>query len=451
MPSELRRAGCRSEGALALTAARSPSTSEPVRNPGGVTAAAKLRRVVADAHRPSLVSWNLTRRCNLRCPHCYLSAGKKEEAELETAECLSLVEELRALGTEMVILTGGEPLLRKDVFEIASAASAAGMWVVMGTNGVLLDDRVAEKMIECGVKGVGISLDSLDPAKHDAFRGGPNAWRHSVRGLEVAVAHGLEVLVQTTVMDFNRDEIPKMIDFARAKGAWSFNLYFLVQTGRGQLLNDLSAEDTEELLGQLVDAQDAARPMLVRSKCAPQFKRLAYERATGGMESGGCMAGTTYCRITPSGDVTPCPYMDAVAGNVRERSFTDIWRHSELFGGLRDPERLEGRCGACEYRDLCGGCRCRGYAATGSVFAEDPACPHRPSGERRVLGTIEWSRAARKRLERIPIRFIRSKVETGLEELARSRGVPLVDERLMEEGLAGAARRPFGAGPPTDR
>ncbi len=390
--------------------------------------------------RPSLVSWNLTRRCNLRCPHCYLSAGKKAEQELTTEECLALIDEMKALGTEMVILTGGEPLLRKDIFDIATRCAEQGMWVVMGTNGVLIDDRVAQRMVDCGIKGVGISIDSVDPEKHNSFRGGPNSWEHSVRALKICRQHGLEVLVQSTVMASNYEEVPKLIDFAKEIGAWSFNLYFLVQTGRGQLMNDLSAEQTESMLTHLVEHQEAYRPMLVRSKCAPHFKRLAYERGLGGLESGGCMAGTHYCRITPDGDVTPCPYMDLSAGNVRDSSFTEIWNHSDLFSGLRDLERLEGRCGACEFNELCGGCRCRAYAAFENPLQEDPACTYQPTGQPLDAHIVLWDPQARARLDRIPIAFIRSKVQSGLEAYARSNSIPLITDEIMQQGLQGDAR-----------
>ena len=399
--------------------------------------------IAGNVFRPSLVSWNLTRRCNLRCPHCYLSAGKKEEDELSTAECLTLLDDMKALGTEMVILTGGEPLLRKDIYDLATAASERDLWVVMGTNGVLLDDRVAQKMLECGVKGVGISIDSVDPAKHDKFRGGPDAWRYSMRALDVAKANGLEVLVQSTVMDMNRDEIPQLLELARERGAWSFNLYFLVQTGRGQEMNDLDAASTENLLGDLVDFQEEYRPMLVRSKCAPQFKRIAYERGAAGLDSGGCMAGTQYCRITPSGDVTPCPYMTVVAGNVREQSFREIWQSSPVLEALRNPGRLGGRCGTCEYQELCGGCRCRAYAATGDYLAEDPACPHEPTGIPLDEAEIRWHPEALARLERIPILFIREKVQGALEAFARSRGAGVVTPELMKEGMQGEGRPVF--------
>lgn len=369
-----------------------------------------------------------------------MEAGEAEDDELSTEECLALLDEMKALGTEMVILTGGEPLLRRDIYDIARYASGLGMWVVMGTNGVMVTDRVARKMVECGVKGVGISIDSIDPEKHDGFRGGPNAWKHSVRALEVCKANGLEVLVQTTVMDMNQSEIPELLAFARDKGAWSFNLYFLVQTGRGQKMNDLSPNQTHAMLGNLVDWQEENKPMLVRSKCAPQFKQIAYETGRGGLESGGCMAGTEYARITPGGDVTPCPYMTKVAGNVREQSFTEIWKTSTVFRELRDTSMLKGRCGSCEFKELCGGCRCRAYAAFGDYLQEDPACTYQPTGKPLVFSSFTWSEVAQARVDRIPIKFIREKVKKGVETFAQQKGVWLITQEIVEDALSGANR-----------
>ena len=369
-----------------------------------------------------------------------MEGGAAEENELTTDECLALIDEMEALGTEMLILTGGEPLLRRDIYQIAQKASDRGMWVVMGTNGVMVNDFVARKMVECGVKGVGISIDSIDPEKHDAFRGGPNAWAHSVRALETCRRHGLQTLVQTTAMDMNREEIPELMAFAREKGAWSFNLYFLVQTGRGQEMNDLSALATDALLREMAHVQDEYRPMLVRSKCAPQFKQIAYDEGLGGLESGGCMAGTEYCRITPGGDVTPCPYMTVVAGNVREQSFAEIWASSPVLTDLRDPARLKGKCGACEFNELCGGCRCRARAAFKDYLAEDPACLYQPTGRALARCDIEWSPEAQARLDRIPISFIRNKVRKGLEAYADRHGVRRISARVMQEALAGMDR-----------
>jgi radical SAM protein with 4Fe4S-binding SPASM domain len=378
----------------------------------------------------------------LRCPHCYLEAEPQAATadELTTQECLRLIDEMQALGTEMIILTGGEPLLRQDIYDIARYASSRGIWVVMGTNGVLITEGVARKMVECGVQGVAISLDSLHPEKHNSFRGGPNAWELSVRGLDICRANGLQVLIQTTVMAMNYDEIPELLKFAQEKGAWSFNLYFLVQTGRGQQLNDLSPEQTEAMLSYLVETQDRQRPMLVRSKCAPHFKQIAYQRGLGGLESGGCMAGTEYCRITPQGDVTPCPYMTVAAGNVREQSFAEIWQTSPVLQDLRDANRLKGRCGACEFNQLCGGCRCRAYAATGDYLQEDPACTYQPTGRPLEFWEVLWSPEARARLERIPIAFIRAKVKQGLEAYAQRQAVRVITPDIMKEAMAGEAR-----------
>jgi radical SAM protein with 4Fe4S-binding SPASM domain len=369
-----------------------------------------------------------------------MEAGKASAHELTTDECLGVLGELSALGAEMVILTGGEPLLRRDIFDIASAASAAGMWVVMGTNGVLVTDPVAARMVECGVKGVAISIDSIDAGRHDGFRGGRGAFAASLRALETCRAQGLEVLVQTTVMEENYDEVEPLLELARRLGAWSFNLYFLVQTGRGETMHELAPERTEAMLRRLVTLQQRYRPMLVRAKCAPHFKRIAFEEGEAGLESGGCMAGVDYCRITPDGDVTPCPYMTAVAGNVRDGGFTRVWNESPLLASLRDASRLGGRCGACEYRELCGGCRCRAYAATGDVLAEDPGCTYVPTGIPLAERPLAWSAAARARLERIPIAFIRGKVERGVEAFARSQGALVITAELMEAGLQGSGR-----------
>ncbi len=369
-----------------------------------------------------------------------MEAGRKADRELTTDECLALLSEMEALGTEMLILTGGEPLLRKDIYAIAERSSSLGIWVVMGTNGVLITDRVARRMVDCGVKGVGISIDSADPARHNRFRGGPNAWEYSVRALDICTKHGLEVLVQTTVMEENEHEIPELLEFARDKGAWSFNLYFLVQTGRGKAMTELSAVQTEAMLERLVDEQDRYRPMLVRSKCAPQFKRIAWSKGLGGMESGGCMAATQYCRITPDGEVTPCPYMTVSGGNVLEMSFTDIWTTSPVFRNLRDPALLKGRCGACEFKELCGGCRCRAFARTGDYLDEDPACTYEPKGLHLEDVECTWSDDALLRLERIPIRFIREKTRSGVEAYARRKRVVTITPEVMTGALSGMDR-----------
>lgn len=375
-----------------------------------------------------------------------MDAGSSAEDELSTEECLSLIDEMKAIGTEMLILTGGEPLLRRDIYDIASKASSLGMWVVMGTNGVLVNEHVVKKMVDCGIKGVGISIDSVDPARHNAFRGGSDAWKHSVRALEICREHGLEVLVQSSITADNRDELKDLLAFARSKDAWSFNVYFLVKTGRGMELNDLTAQETEQCLRELIECQNDFEPMLIRAKCAPQFKQLSYEMGGGGLESGGCMAGTEYCRITPEGNVTPCPYMDVVAGNIRSQSFTEVWNTSSVFKDLRDLSKLKGRCGACEFNELCGGCRCRAYSATGDYLAEDPACTYQlGSMEVPRQWDVSFSDPVSIRLDKIPIEFIRNKVIKGLTAYASRHGLRVITQSDMDKAMAGASKRSFGS------
>ena len=205
-------------------------------------------------------------------------------------------------------------------------------------------------------------------------------------------------------------------------------------------MNDLSPQRTEAMLTDLAEVQTEYRPMLVRSKCAPHFKRIAFERALGGLESGGCMAGTQYGRITPEGDVTPCPYMTVVAGNIRRNSLTEIWHTAPVFVELRDLKQLKGRCGDCEFKELCGGCRCRAFAAYGDYMQEDPACTYQPTGQPLQFESITWSPEARSRLERIPIAFIREKVEKGVETYAQRSGSRVITAELMKMATAGMER-----------
>ncbi len=390
-------------------------------------------------HQPRLISWNLTSACNLRCPHCYLDAGKKGKRELTTEECYSLIDEMSVLGAEMLILTGGEPLLRKDIFSVARYASQKGIMVVMGTNGVLIDEALATTLKESGVRGVGISLDSLNSEKHDSFRGMKGCWEKAVMGIETCVRLELPVIIQTTVTEWNFEEIPALMKFAYQKGAQAFNLYYLVCTGRGEKLTDITPQQYEDSLAYLVEAQTNYPGMMVRAKCAPHGSRIAYQRGLPFLSGAGCLAGTSYLRISSEGDITPCPYLPLVAGNLREERLEQIWKGSDLFKELRELQ-LKGRCGACEYRKVCVGCRARAWAVTGDYLEEDPWCTYQPAGgDALPLNEIEWSMEAKERLQRVPS-FIRGKVELSIEEYARVKGTGIVTVELMDE-----ARKAMGS------
>ncbi|HYL56488.1 MAG TPA: radical SAM protein [Gemmatimonadales bacterium] len=400
---------------------------------------------------PHVVAWNLTKRCNLECAHCYIAAGPHESAagELDTAACLDIVDQLLAVNpAPMLILSGGEPLLRHDLTEIARHASANGATVVVGTNGTLLtDDRIAG-LKNAGVSGVAVSVDSLRPSYHDNFRHGRGALADVQAALTRLTAARLDFIIQTTVTKGNRGELERLVAWSAEQGAVAFNCYFLVPTGRGAALTDLSPADTEGVLGDLARWQREYRGrMMVRAKCAPHFMRHVYQSDPDSPilnYETRCPCGTQYCRITPDGKVTPCPYLPEVAGDLRTQSFAEIWRSSRLFRQLREGT-LGGKCGACEYRALCGGCRARAFALEGDVLAADPSCAYEPTGEMtpiepaRALAygddfhpVLVWADAARERMERIPS-FVRGVVMQRVEDYARRTGHWQVTPELLAE------------------
>jgi len=453
-------------------------------------------------YRAYSVSWNLTQRCNLECAHCYMSAsaGADTRGELSTEECRRVIDEIARVNPNVfLILTGGEPLLRKDVFEIAAYAADKPFTVVLGTNGLLLREREAKRMRASGLLGASISLDSTDRRRHDLFRHLPGAWDGAVRATRVMRDEGLDFSLHMSVTDWNLDEIPAMIDLARELGARVLNFFFLVRTGRGQSLTDISPAQYERILTYLARVQGVgdgppsfvqrmlglatppsgpsaaafedpwstpvgrAGDLLIRAKCAPHFRRIIYEMNPASpllrnYAHGSCPAGKYYCRITPEADVTPCPYMPVSAGNLRQTSFADLWRSAPVLTALRD-SRLGGRCGACEFSKICGGCRCRAYATHGDYLAEDPACAYEPGGHGggvidlpaeqtfgiEVSYEIMWEDAARARLTAIPS-FVRGMVVKAVEGYARSHGQSVVTQDMLADVRSkwGGRFRPSG-------
>src|SRR5512134_2326785 len=348
--------------------------------------------------RPYVVSWNLTYRCNLACEHCYLDAGGApqvgtenfaDRSELGTEECFRVIDDIAAFAPEcLTILTGGEPLLRRDILEIVQRAAERGLWVVVGTNGVRITENVARRLAEAGARGLSLSLDALDPDRHDRFRKVRGAWQNTVEGAEILNRTGLPFIVQTTAGSHNLGELDAIADFAHARlAAKVWNLYFLVPTGRGQFVSDMTPTQYDEVLASLYRIQRTfAGRMLVNAKCAPHYIKTVLEQPdaethpirtySGG--AGGCPAGTHYLGIRPNGDVTPCPYLPVFAGSLRRTTLTDLWSSSALFTDIRRRTSLGGRCGECELNAHCGGCRARAYGMTGDLMAEDPLCTHTP-------------------------------------------------------------------------
>lgn len=412
------------------------------------------------ADAPFLVAFNLTRRCNLACAHCYLDAGVRRDddpAELTTAEIAEVLDGIAALGGEtMIVLTGGEPLLRPDLDAIVRHAAGLGLMVVIGTNGTLLDSRRVAALRGAGIAGVGISLDSLDPDHHDRFRGHPGAWTKTMAAIDACRRGGLAFQIHFSVTERNAGEFEAMVDFARSVEALVLNVFFLICTGRGVRFTDISAATYDDVLRRVTRAAHDEKGLLVRAKCAPHFKRMAAEldpawpiTSAHGYEAGGCLAGTHYCRVSPGGQVTACPYIEVPVGSVRTTPFAEIWRQAPMFRRLRAPQ-LKGRCGACEYRKICGGCRARSLARGGTLMGEDFLCNYQPRGGavieplRNAGGEIVWSAEAEQRLAQVPP-FLRRMVRSRVEAEARRHGRDTV---AADDMRASSERRLAGAGSP---
>ena len=454
--------------------------------------------------RPYVVSWNLTYRCNLACEHCYLDAGGTplvgsenfaDRSELGTEECFRVIDEIAAFAPEcLTILTGGEPLLRRDILEIVRRAAERGLWVVVGTNGVSITENVAKRLADAGARGLSLSLDALDADRHDRFRKVRGAWRNTVEGAEILNRTGLPFIVQTTAGSHNLGELEAIADFAHERlAARVWNLYFLVPTGRGQFVSDINPAQYDEVLASLYRIQRKYdRRMLVNAKCAPHYIKTVLEQAgtaetdairedaapatagswpgrspirtySGG--AGGCPAGTHYMGIRPNGDVTPCPYLPVFAGTLRNSSLADLWASPGVFADIRRRTSLGGRCGECEMNGHCGGCRARAYGMTGDVMAEDPLCTHTPgtfvgsplltlqglskrtasmgaalSERSESMGieygaesstAIAWDDAASARMKKIPA-FVRGMVVKAVEDSCRKAGLDRVTVDELE-------------------
>jgi len=326
-----------------------------------------------------LISWNITKACNLKCEHCYRDAGEVARNELTTKEGKSLLAELKTLGFKIVIFSGGEPLLRDDLYELIRFAKKLGLISVLGTNGILIDNDCAQRLKDTGLKRVGISLDSVDCNQHDRFRAHPGAWDRTVLAMKHCRSVGLEFQVHTTVTKKNIDEILKITDFAQAIGADAHHIFFLVPTGRGKQIDNIIPEpdEYELLLNNILEKQSSVR-LELKPVCAPQFIRIAKVKKISLRFEKGCLSGTKYACILPEGQVHPCPYMPIDLGNIREGGFTKIWQESKVLEDLRNLE-LKGKCGICEFKTVCSGCRAAAfYQSRGDYLAEDLNCSYEP-------------------------------------------------------------------------
>ena len=341
-----------------------------------------------------LVAWETTRRCNLSCLHC--RAGAEDEiypGELTTQEGEAFLDDLATMGSPVVILTGGEPLLRDDIFHLAKYGDGLGLRMVSAVNGTLLTKEIAQRFADSGVKRLSISIDGPDAASHDEFRGQENAFDLAMDGMRAAKEIGLEFQINTTVTRTNLPHMEAIQELAVELGAVAHHIFLLVPTGRGRALTGeiISAQEYEDVLHWFADKKGKV-PLELKATCAPHYFRVIRQRAkergeklsfnTHGLDAvtKGCLGGSGFAFVSHVGQVQACGYLELSAGNIKEQPFSQIWRESELFNRLRNPDLLEGKCGQCEYRRVCGGCRARAYETYGNEMAEEPLCLYQPPG-----------------------------------------------------------------------
>jgi len=340
-----------------------------------------------------LVAWEITRNCNLSCVHCRASATMGPyDGELDTASCFKLLDQIKEVGDPIIILTGGEPLLRSDIFEVARYGTDKGLRMVMAPNGTLITAETAEKMATAGIKRISISLDGATRAVHDKFRGVEGAYDGALRGIDHAKKAGIEFQINTTITKSNLDQIPAIQELAVELGAVAHHIFLLVPTGRGKYIVDteINAREYEDTLNWFYDQREKT-PLQLKATCAPHYYRILRQNAkrdgktvtfeTHGLDAvtRGCLGGVGFCFISHRGIVQPCGFLHLDCGNITQTPFQEIWDRSEIFKNLRDYDSLKGKCGVCEYRKVCGGCRARAFEATGDYMTEEPLCSYQPA------------------------------------------------------------------------
>lgn len=344
---------------------------------------------------PRWIAWEITRRCNLKCVHCRSSSEFEAHGhpDFSFEEAKRVLDDISSYAKPVIVLSGGEPLIRKDVFDIARYGTDKGLRMCLATNGTLVTESVCKKIKESGIRIVSLSLDGSTDEVHDNFRNQKGAFKGITNAARLFKEHGIEFIINSSFTKRNQEEIPRVYKLAKELGATAWYMFMIVPTGRAEdIMGELiSKEDYEEILEWHYEMEKNEPDMLVRPTCAPHYYRVVLQKAkeegggvkrrtlkfsTGGAK--GCIAGQLICLIDVDGNVLPCSYFPKPAGNIRERSFKDIWENSELFKELRDFKGYKGKCGSCEYINVCGGCRARAYSIYGDYLAEEPFCGYVP-------------------------------------------------------------------------
>lgn len=362
------------------------------------------RMVTADFNQsPFTLAWEITRACALACMHCRAEAQPRPDPnELTHDEAIGVIDQIREIGNPILVVTGGDPLMRRDVYDLLACAVQKGLRTSLTPSATaLVTPKNLAKVRDAGVVRVAVSLDGPTAEVHDRFRGFRGTFDRTRRIMRDVTETGLALQINTTVSRFNMPVLEQMPEIVSEAGAVQWSVFFLVPTGRGKLGDMVTAEDHERTFNWLYDLSREA-PFDVKSTAAPAYRRVAIERARAEAQGGGegparPLAGAGYrfqdgldrpamgvndgngfAFVSHTGEVCPSGFLPLAAGNVRERPLAEIYRNAPLFLDLRDPAKLKGRCGVCEFRTVCGGSRARAWAVSGDYLAEDPSCVYQP-------------------------------------------------------------------------
>jgi radical SAM protein with 4Fe4S-binding SPASM domain len=344
---------------------------------------------------PKWIAWEITRRCNLSCVHCRSSSDLVAEAhpDFSYEQATSVLDDIASYASPVVVLSGGEPLLREDVFDIARYGTDKGLRMCLATNGTLVTEETCTKLKQAEIKMVSLSIDGASAETHDNFRNQEGAFKGAMEAIRLFNEHKIPFLVNSSFTLRNRHEIPEIYKLVKGLGASAWYMFMIVPTGRGEdIMEELIPEDIyDEILEWHYEVEKQEDELLMRPTCAPHYYRTVRQKAkeegskfqrrnlkfsTGG--SKGCLAGQLICLIDVDGEVLPCSYFPKSAGNIFTLGLKKIWEKSELFLSLRDFKSYKDNCGKCEYLQVCGGCRARAYAVTGDYLAQEPYCSYVP-------------------------------------------------------------------------
>lgn len=324
-----------------------------------------------------MVAWELTRNCNLNCVHCRAAASRgPHDGELTLAECKRVLDQIASFASPTIILTGGEPLLRDDIFDIIDYGNAKGLRLVMAINGTLLTEEIAQRIKNGGIKRVSLSMDGKDAKRHDAFRGVIGSYNSVIRAADILNSVDLPFQINTTVTRFNVNDLPDIYTLVKSIGAVAWHVFLLVPVGRGKDLKgkELDAMAYEDVLNWLYGLE-SKNEIEMKVTCAPHYYRIVKEKGDT-PKSAGCLAGKSFMFISHKGIAQPCGYLEISSGDVRTDGVQKVWEESPIFNQLRDLSSYKGKCGRCRYLKICSGCRARAYELHGDFLQEEPYCSY---------------------------------------------------------------------------